>query len=91
MIHFITVFYSFLKSLFFDNDDEANFKSKNFKPRRWYSFFMAIAITLLGTKTLIKSYSVIYKITMYETILQERNKRILDLERRIEAVTLNNC
>lgn len=79
-MYFIQILYSFLKSIFFDNDDEANFSSKNFKPRRWYTFFITIIISVLGIKALISSYSVVIKLTALEEVMKKKDAEIVTLK-----------
>lgn len=82
-MHFITILYSFLKSLFFDNDDEANFKSKNFKPRRWYTFFITLIITVLGLKAMLSSYSIVYKMTALQESIKVKDNSLTELHKRL--------
>jgi hypothetical protein len=82
-MHFLNILYSFLKSIFFDNDDEANFKSKNFKPRRWYTFFITILITVLGIKTMITSYGIVYKMTTLQEVIKQKDIDTAKLEKAL--------
>lgn len=80
-MHFISILYSFLKSLFFDNDDEANYRSKNFKPRRWYTFFITLIITVLGLKAMVSSYGIVYKMTTIQETIKAKDATIRKLEK----------
>lgn len=36
------ILFSFLRELFFDKKEEADFKSKHFKPKRWLAFIFTV-------------------------------------------------
>jgi hypothetical protein len=36
------IIFSFMRELFFDKKEEADFKSKHFKPKRWIAFFFTV-------------------------------------------------
>ena len=42
----VVMIYSFLRELFFDKKEEADLKSKHFKPKRWAAFLFTVMTTV---------------------------------------------
>lgn len=62
-------FFSFLKEIFFDKKEEADFSSKEFKPKRWVAFLFTVFTTCLSIFLSIR----IYKLANAYNELEEQN------------------
>ena len=54
-MNFFTFFFSFLREIFFDTKEEADFRSRRFKPKRWMAFFLTVS-------SLLTSYFLAYRL-----------------------------
>lgn len=84
-MNFFTFFFSFLREIFFDTKEEADFRSRRFKPKRWMAFFLTVS-SLMTSYFL--AYRLVHVIRKYEIVYyeyRELSKKVATLEQEINT------